>query len=176
VLDAFKKMRIRVEPEEAEAFLHLWTIVGHYMGVDARLLPRDVADGEALMERIRATQWQASPEGATLASALIGMMQKYLPGRAFDGLPIAMMRELAGDHCADLLSMPNAGWTRRIVHAAEEIEGWLGTSDHHSLVGKLLADASLRLMEGLVLAFREGKQTKFRMPPALLHQWSLAKD
>jgi hypothetical protein len=162
--------------DEAEAFLHLWKVVGHYMGVDPRLLPSDVADGEALMERIRATQWQASPEGAQLAAALIRMMQRYLPGRAFDGLPVSMMRELAGDHCADLLSMPPSGWTRRIVHAAEGIESWLGTGDRHSLVGRLLADASLRLMESLVLALREGKQTRFRIPEALVHKWSLRED
>jgi hypothetical protein len=135
VLDSMRRMRAGFSPDEAEAFLHLWKVVGHYMGVDPRLLPRNVADGEALMEHIRATQWQASPEGAQLAAALVGMMAKFLPGRTLDGLPIAMMRELAGDHCADLLGLPQAGWTRRIVHAAEEIEGWLGTGDDHSLVG-----------------------------------------
>jgi hypothetical protein len=173
VLDALVKMRVRYSREEGEAFLHAWKVVGHYMGVDARLIPRDLADGEALMEAIRATQWQASPEGATLAAALMRMMARYLPGRAFDGLPVAMMRELAGDHCADLLSLPAAGWTRRLVHAAEEIEGWLGTGDDHSLIGRLVADASHRLMEGLVGAFREGKQTRFRIPDALIHAWNL---
>jgi len=176
VLDALKKLRVGFSAEEGEAFLHAWKVTGHFMGVDARLLPRDVADGEALMEQIRATQWQASPEGAQLAAALTKMMSSFLPGRAFDGLPVAMMRELAGDHCADLLSLPSAGWTRRIVHAAEEIDGWLGHGDDHSLVGKLLADASHKLMEGLVGAFRAGKQTKFRIPSALVHAWSLRDD
>src|SRR5262249_15444600 len=68
VLDAFDKLRVRYAPDEAEAFLHLWKVVGHYMGIDERLLLRDRADGDALMERIRASQWQASPEGAKLAA------------------------------------------------------------------------------------------------------------
>ena len=144
------------------------------MGVDERLLPRDVTDGNALMESIRASQWQQSPEGETLAKALVSMMSRYLPGRAFDGLPVSMMRELAGDHCADLLGLPSAGWTRRIVHAAADIDGWLGHhADHNSIVARLLADASHKLMEGIVLAFREGKQTKFRIPDALVHAWNL---
>jgi hypothetical protein len=176
ILDAFDALRIDYTAEEGEAFLHAWTVVGHFMGVDERLLPRSVADGDALMERIRITQWQASPEGATLAKALVDMMQGHLPGRAFDGMPISMMRELAGDHCADLLGLPPAGWTSRIVHAAEEIAGWFGREDHDSLVAHLLADASHKLMEGIVLAFREGKQTRFRVPSALKHAWSLDKD
>ncbi len=176
VLDALRKLHVADSKEEREAFLHAWKVVGHFMGVDARLLPRDVADGEALMENIRATQWQASPEGAQLAAALVKMMQSFLPGRAFDGLPIAMMRELAGDHCADLLSLPPAGWTRRLVHAAEDVDKLLGKGDEHSLVGHLLAEASHKLLEGLVGAFRAGKQTKFRIPDALVHAWSLADD
>jgi len=176
ILDAFDTLRVPYTKEEGEAFLHVWVIVGHFLGVAPQLLPRDVADGEALMERIRATQWVKSPEGEQLAKALVAMMQKYLPGRGLDGLPVSMMRELAGDHCADLLGLPQAGWTRRIVHAAAEIDGWLGRGDDHSIVGRLLAEASHKLMEGIVLAFREGKQTKFRIPSSLIHAWSLDKD
>ena len=177
ILDSFDALRIDYTPEEGEAFLHAWKVVGHFMGLDERLLPRDVTDGNALMESIRASQWQQSPEGETLAKALVSMMSRYLPGRAFDGLPVSMMRELAGDHCADLLGLPSAGWTRRIVHAAADIDGWLGHhADHNSIVARLLADASHKLMEGIVLAFREGKQTKFRIPSALKHAWSIAKD
>jgi squalene cyclase len=173
VLDALKILRVTFSPDEAEAFLHLWTVVGHYMGVDARLLPRSVADGEALMEEIRKRQWQSSPEGATLVNALVAMMQRFLPGSAFDGLPVAMLRDMAGDHCADLLSLPRANWTRRIVHAAADIDAFFGSSDHHSILGKLLAEASEKLMEGLVAAFRDGKQTRFRIPDALVHGWGL---
>ncbi|MCU1283024.1 MAG: hypothetical protein JWM53_6570, partial [bacterium] len=173
ILDAFKTLRVSFTPDEGEAWVHTWTVIGHYMGIDARLLPRSVADGEALMEQIRQTEWQASPEGATLAAALVELMRSFLPGHALDGLPVAMMRDLAGDHCADLLSLPRAGWTRRIVDAAADIDGWLGTSDTHSIAGKLLAKASQQLMEGLVDAFRHGKQTRFRIPDALMHAWNL---
>jgi hypothetical protein len=173
ILDAFDSLRIPYTAEEGEAFLHTWAVVGHLLGVDARLIPKSVVDGNALMERIRATQWVASPEGNTLGKALIAFMQKYLPGRAFDGLPVSMMRELAGDHCADLLGLPPSGWTRRIVHAAAEIDDFFGRGADHSIVGRLLAEASHKLMEGIVLAFREGKQTKFRIPTALVHAWNL---
>jgi hypothetical protein len=172
ILDALRSLRVDFSPDEGEAFLHAWKVVGHIIGLDARLLPRDRGDGEALMEQIRRTQWQASPEGRQLAAALVAFMQKYLPGRAFNGLPITLMRDLAGDHCADLLSLPRADWTRRIVDTAGDIDAWLGL-DRHSLGARLMAEASHHLMKGLVDAFRDGKQTTFRIPGALVHAWNL---
>ena len=173
ILDAWKSLRITVTSDEREAFLHLWTVVGHLLGLEHRLLPHNVSDGEALMEQIRATEWQASPEGATLAAALVKMMQSFLPGHLFDGIAVTIMRDLAGDHCADLLSLPRADWTRRLVHLATSLDALLGRGDEHSVTEKLLAEASQKLMEGLVAAFRDGKQARFRIPSALVHSWNL---
>jgi hypothetical protein len=172
ILDALRTMRIEFSREEGEAYLHTWSVVGHFLGIDRRLIPRDVADGEALMEQIRSSQWVASREGATLAAALVKMMAAYLPGRLFDGLPVSLMRELAGDHCADLLGLPRADWTRKLVHAATELDELMGL-DHPALSNALLAKASHKLMEGIVLAIREGKQTRFRIPSTLIHAWNL---
>jgi hypothetical protein len=172
ILQALKTLRVPVSREEAEAYFHSWRVVGYLMGVHPTLLPRDVADGDALMEHIRTGQWRASSEGATLANALVKMMQDYLPGSAFNGLPITMMRDLAGDHCCDLLSLPRANWTTRIVHAAEDIDHWLGL-DRWSLSAKLMNEVSHLLMRGLVNTFRKGKQTNFRIPDALVHAWNL---
>jgi squalene cyclase len=172
ILDALRAMHIEFSREEGEAYLHAWSVVGHFLGIDRRLIPRDVADGEALMEQIRSSQWVASREGATLAAALVKMMAAYLPGRLFDGLPVSLMRELAGDHCADLLGLPRADWTRKLVHAATELDELMGL-DHPALSNALLAKASHKLMEGIVLAIREGKQTRFRIPSTLIHAWNL---
>jgi len=173
ILDAWKTLRIAVSTVEAEAFLHTWTVVGHLLGLEHRLLPNNVGDGEALMEQIRNTEWQASPEGATLATALVKMMQSFLPGHVFDGIAVTMMRDLAGDHCADLLSLPRADWTRRLVHLATDLDSLFGSGDDHSIAQKLLAEASQKLMEGLVGVFRDGKQARFRIPSALVHTWNL---
>jgi squalene cyclase len=172
ILDALKTLKVPVSRDEREAYVHHWKVVGHIMGVDRRLLPRDFADGEALMEQIRLAQWRGSDEGKALAAALVNFMQKYLPGAGLDGLPITLMRNLAGDHCCDLLSLPRADWTRRIVHATDDIDGWLGL-DRWSVTAKLMAEASHYIMRGLVDAFRAGKQTKFRIPDALVHAWNL---
>jgi squalene cyclase len=172
VLDALKALRIEFSREEGEAYVHAWNVVGHFLGIDRRLIPRDLADGEALMEQIRTSQWVASREGATLAAALVKMQQAFLPGHLFDGLPVSLMRELAGDHCADLLGLPRADWTRRLVHAATELDDVFG-GDHHRVSNALLYKASHALMKGLVLAFREGKQTRFRIPSTLIHAWNL---
>jgi hypothetical protein len=173
ILDALRTLRVGFSKAEGEAWLHTWTVVGHLLGIERRLMPTSVSDGEALMDQIRATQWAASPQGATLAAALVKMMQSFLPGRLFDGLPVSLMRDLAGDHCGDLLALPKADWTRKLVHAASDLDELVGAGDDHSVAGALLAKASHKLMEGLVSAFREGKQTRFRIPTTLIHAWNL---
>jgi hypothetical protein len=69
-----------------------------------------------------------------------------------------MIRHLAGDHCADLLGLPPGDWTRTLLDAELALEG----------LPHLLAHATHLLMEGIVLAEREGKQARFRIPPSML--------
>jgi squalene cyclase len=169
VLDALTRLHVPFSNEEGEAFIHHWKVVGHVMGIDRRLLPRDRHDGDRLMEQIRSSQWSHSPQGVALAAALVKMQQRFLPTSLLDDVPIAVMRDLAGDHCADLLSLPRANWTRHIVDFAMRFDGLPGIP-----VGeKLRAEVSHYLLEGLVNAFREGKQVKFRIPNALVHAWNL---
>jgi hypothetical protein len=115
------------------------------------------------MERIRARQWASSPDGHVLTRALVEMMQGYFP-KLLGGVPDALIRQLAGDGCADLLGLKPRDWTVALVEAGERLEGLLDPELHGS---RLFARATHRLMEGIVLVQREGKQAQFRIPPSL---------
>lgn len=166
-LDALPRLGVDVTREEAEAWMHTWNVVGHLLGIQPRLLPRDRAEGEALMDAIRDRQWAASEDGRVLVAPLLELMQSYLPGRAFDGVPAALVRHLAGDHCADLLGLPATDWPRTLLDVALELGGALAHVDPTHGRSRLLAHATHLFMEGIVLAEREGKQARFRIPPAL---------
>jgi hypothetical protein len=120
------------------------------------------------MEAIRERQWAPSDDGVALTRDLLGMMQSYFPGRAFDGLPGALIRYLAGDHCADLLGVASADHTRLIVEASAVIAPKLAGLEGDEALAVLLQHAAHMLMEGIVLASREGKNAKFRIPKSLL--------
>src|SRR6185436_16758318 len=62
VLDSVDRLDVPASAEEREAWLHLWKVIGALLGIRSELLPRDVADGDALMESIRRRQWVRSPQ------------------------------------------------------------------------------------------------------------------
>ena len=119
------------------------------------------------MDAIRDRQWGASSDGRTLVVPLLQMMQDYIPGVAFDGLPVAVIRHLAGEQCADLLGLPQADWTRVLLDAALELGAVLEGLDRGQRHYKLLSYVTHKLMQGIVLAEREGKQARFRIPTSL---------
>lgn len=167
-LEALRTLGIPYSVEEANAWLHTWKVVGTLLGIEEQLLPRDILDGQELMEAIRDRQWANAPEGKTLIQPLVQMMQDYFPGPILDGIPNSLIRLLAGDVCADYLGLPPADWTMHLVKGGTELDEWIpqwvgaGTPSE-----RLFAWVSHQFMEGVVAVEREGKQAKFRIPTAL---------
>lgn len=165
-LDALRLTGVPYSPEEANAWLHLWKVIGHVLGIHDELLPTDLIDAQELMEAIRDRQWRPSEDGRVLTNALVGMMQAYFPA-PLDGLPIALIRALTGEHCGDLLGLPKSDWTRTLVDTATLVDRFIPRADPRDPLARMLAWASHELMVGLVTVQREGKQARFRIPKAL---------
>ncbi|MFT3713227.1 MAG: oxygenase MpaB family protein [Archangium sp.] len=164
-LDGLRLLGVPYSAEEGAAWLHAWKVVGHFMGVRPEFLPKDLIDAQELMEAIRDRQWAPSEDGKILTQSLVGMMQSYFPGDALDGFPNALIRTLAGDHCADLLGLPQADWTRSVIDAGTVIDQYIPRGN--SQLEKWVAWASHQFMEGVVKQQREGKNARFRIPDAL---------
>ena len=166
-LDGLRLLEIPYSAEEGDAWLHTWKVIGHLLGLRDELLPTDLIDAEELMEAIRDRQWRPSEDGRALTRPLVEMMQSYFPGDAFDGFPVALIRALSGDHCADLLGLPPADWTRRVLDTATVIDEWIPRGDPRSPNARLFAWATHTFMKAVVLAEREGKNARFRIPKSL---------
>jgi hypothetical protein len=166
-LEAIDKLGVEHTAAEAECWLHYWKVVGHILGVHPDLLPKDVPDGQLLMDAIRDRQWAPSPSGRALIKPLVGMMESYFVGKTFDGVPTALIRFLAGDHCADLLGLPDADWTRVLVEGAATIGHLIDDDDPNDPASRIFAQLSHGFMEAVVLEQREGKQAGFRLPRSL---------
>ena len=165
-LEALRLLGVPFTAEEGDAWLHAWKVVGYFLGLKPELLPVDLIDAQELMEAIRDRQWRANEDGTVLAKSVVGMMQDYFPGDAFDGFPIALVRTLAGDHCADLLGLPpqtGRAWSSTLV--PRSTSGFRAAPDSPST--RMVAWASHLFMEGMVLAERAGKSAKFRIPKSL---------
>jgi hypothetical protein len=108
-LDVFEKLGRAVSASEEQAWLHVWNVVGHLLGVQDQLLPRSRSDGEAFLEAFRRRHWAASSEGKELTKMLVEIMQDYYPP-LLACIPGALIRHFAGTRCADLLDLPRTDW------------------------------------------------------------------
>ena len=173
VTDALRALGFEVRDDEAEAWFHLWRVTGVLLGIEERHLPADRADGARLMDTLRARFWGPSPEGAALAKATLAVMEQTLPGRQFAGLPVALVRHLAGDRCADLLELPRASWTRHLIAGGAFI---LDTPAARTLARSALAataqQASFALMRALGELNTGEHPVTFHVPSELRRQWA----
>ncbi|MBK7857342.1 MAG: DUF2236 domain-containing protein [Archangiaceae bacterium] len=167
VLDALEKFGVDCTADEAECWLHYWKVVGHLLGIEADLMPENVADAQLLMEAIRDRQWKSSSAGKALIKPLVEMMESYFAGKAFDGAPTALVRFLAGDHCADILGLADADWTSALIDGAALVGHVLRDDDPDDAASRIFARLTHQMMEGIVKLERKGKQAQFRLPKSL---------
>ena len=174
LLDAIKTCGITVSADDEDAFLHLWKVVGHFLGVDPALVPVDVVDGRALMQAIRDDQWTSSDQGELLTADLMEAMEEYLPGEVLDDLPEALIRFFTPAPAPTLLKVGGAPILELILQAGAVFDDILNIGDGHQDPIELLVQRLARdLMIGIVDVQRQGKQTGFRIPQSLIHEWDL---
>lgn len=70
VIDGLRRLGIRIDEAEAEAYYQLWRYVGHLMGVDHDLLPARLTDAWKLWRLIEASQGPPDADTRRLVTAL----------------------------------------------------------------------------------------------------------
>lgn len=155
-----------VTPEEAEAYLHAWKVVGHLIGVDESLMPSNMAEANILANTIFDRQEQASKAGTELTGALLSFMKSQLPGRWLDTFPATLVRQSIDADVADLLGVPRSNWTIALFKLELLFFRTLGRFNQrqHS---RLLHWLSYQMVQELVTLERGGDRDLFRIPPTL---------
>jgi hypothetical protein len=123
VLEALKKMGAQVTQGDRDAYVHLWLVVGHFLGVNYELLfpngsgataglaPLDYEELRILTYRIYRRNSGFSVDGCRLEDALLEMQRASM--RVLKALPVASVRAFLGDDIADGLGVPH---TKRMRH------------------------------------------------------------
>jgi hypothetical protein len=98
-LAAMRKLRLGLPAADEAAYLHLWNVVGHLLGIDARLMVHSMADAQRLFDTMQA-RGRAQPRSPDprpqLANALMGAMAAVIPWRLARPMPTLMTRWLCG--------------------------------------------------------------------------------
>jgi hypothetical protein len=177
VADPMRRLGVRLSDEDVDAYLHLWNVVGHLLGIRDEMLVRDAADAAALVDAIRRRQFKASPQGQELTDHLLDLLDQMTPGHRFDITIPPLVRHLIGDETADLLDVPKSKFGRlaRIVdwffvHILGPIEGEL---PHSRLVSRLAPVLGREMLETLFTLQRGGERAPFDIPDHLARRWEI---
>lgn len=102
-LRSMRRLGVPADPNDEAAYLYLWNVMGHFLGVDRRLMVEDVKSGERLFAQIQARgrkRWaQTAPQQdprPALGQALMRAMESLLGSGLIRHFPVLMTRYLCG--------------------------------------------------------------------------------
>jgi hypothetical protein len=181
VADPIRRLGVRISAQDVDAYLHLWNVIGHLLGVRDELLVRDVADAAALVDSIGRRQFVASFEGQELTHALLDLLDELTPLHRFDDTIPPLVRHLIGEQTADLLAVPKSdvaddlGRLTRIanwffVHVLGRIERDL---PRYRVMSELARPFGRELLDSLFRFERGGVRAPFDIPDHLARSWDL---
>jgi hypothetical protein len=172
VVDGMRRLGISVTEAEAEDYYYVWRVTGAMLGIPAEALPETLAEARALNTTLVETSYGPSPEGIQLTAHLLDLYEKLFPGKVFDGLVAALVRQVVDERVADWMQVPHSrGWQRvarigtRVLGALERAE------DDNRLATKILDKAGGLLLGGSVRTLTDGQSTTLSIPADLRERW-----
>ncbi|HEX2441543.1 MAG TPA: oxygenase MpaB family protein [Methylomirabilota bacterium] len=181
MLRSWRHLGITITPEEAEAYLHCWNVVGHVLGIREELMAHDVADAERLFEAIKRKRAADTPDGRALTTAVLGVTESFAgPSRILlQPIPRILMHGLLAPPTCTMLGVAALGvWATtyqpflRLVARTTN----MSASDVFRdlpVTAQLSALISQRLLDELVRLPRGGQRTAFHMPEKLAKRWGV---
>jgi ER-bound oxygenase mpaB/B'/Rubber oxygenase, catalytic domain len=181
-VEPMRRLGVVVSDEDAEAYLHLWNVIAHLLGLDDDLRVGGIDDANELIETIRRRQFRASPEGREMTAALMELLDEMTPGHDFDKSIPPLIRHLAGDKIADMLGVPPSSFTDDLGRLTL-VANWFWVrivgrnfrnSPRYQLVSELVRPFGRELMRGLFTLQRGGQRAPFDIPDHLARKWELS--
>lgn len=174
-IQGLEKSNVGISREEKEAFLHLWKVIGHLLGIVDDLLPTDWDDALDLFDQWKRRNHKESEAGRILGGALVDFMTEYVPGRLFDGVVTGWTRLWSGDEVADMIGVPPYDWTLILLRGTTFVWGIEDYfEDRVPPLRWLTRFWARRLLRGLMRVGRGGKRPDFAIPAHLHGQWGLS--
>ncbi len=110
ILQGLEKAKIKISPEDKDAYFHLWAVVGYLLGIEADLIPLDMHEGLEFMGEWKRLYYAESRAGQKLAAELVNSAHSYMQDRVLKDLLVCWLRFNLGHSTADLLHIPPYNW------------------------------------------------------------------
>jgi hypothetical protein len=173
VFEVFDRTGVVYSDEDADAYLHTWSLIGWLLGIRPDLLPLTRAQTSVLMPIVRRRQFGPSEAGRALTAALLAQGTQLTPP-GLRGMPATTLRYYVGDTTADLLGVPAADWTRVLFHPLADLTRRLSVEHlHHRLLQAVSQKVGFGMLALAVRAERYGGRPAFQVPTSLARRWNL---
>lgn len=174
ILDGLRRQKIRLSPEDEQAYLDTWLSIGELMGIEPALLPGTVAESAALTAIIERRQVAPSPAGTEMMAALLDMMANNVP-REFRTVPSSLLREFLPPDVATFLGVPNHVFELELVSLVERLIHPLEMfADREAQRHGVIRAFSVHLLRAMTTLDLDGQRARFALPDSLQEAWHLA--
>ncbi|MEQ9362964.1 MAG: oxygenase MpaB family protein, partial [Leptospirales bacterium] len=173
MLEGMTRFDIDFTAEEAEAYVHVWNVVGYLMGIDERLLQASPAAAAEQFHAIKTRIQAPCDESRALTKALLDFLHEMIPGEALDGFADTLMRHTIGEAMANHLAIPECDWTDCFIPILKRLGCWTDQAgDASRTVSKGLELLQTKLIEGLMGYYSE-EVVRVNVPASLQAEWGL---
>lgn len=168
VIEGMRRIGVSVTETEAEDYYHVWRVAGAVLGIRPDAMPETLRQAEELSASMVRASYAPSEEGIELTRNLIELYEKFVPGRAFDGVVAAMVRQVVDEEVADWLEVPRSqGWTRAVRTGTRIMRAFERGEDRSRVARAVLDKAGDLLLGASVRTLTDGGPTTLTVPDCL---------
>jgi hypothetical protein len=175
VIDGMRRIGISVTEKEAEDYYYVWRVTGALLGIPVEAMPETLAEAQQLNASLVEASYAPSAEGVELTRNLLDLYEKMVPGKMFDGVVAAMVRQTIDPQVADWMDVPHSrGWTRAVRTGTRLMRVLERAEDRSKVATTVLDKAGSLLLGGSVRTLTNGQSTALNIPAGLKEKWLAA--
>jgi len=173
VVEGMRRIGISVTEEEAADYYYVWRVAGAMLGIPVEALPESLDDARELSATMVEASYGPSPEGQVLTRHLLDLYERLFPGKVFDGVVAAMVRQVVDPEVADWMQVPNSrGWAGAVRLGTRLVRALERSEDNSALATAILDRAGALLLGGSVRNLTDGQSTTLSIPTDLQERWT----
>ncbi len=178
VLEGFETLAIQLNPDEKEAYIHCWRVVGHIVGLDQDLIPDNYADALKLGHTVLKDQTKESEHSQVLMKALLDFTDSLSKPFFSKKTNVLMMRMMMGEELSNLLAVPEvsemaAKKLQSRIRFVARMATWFDRSILLAWGMQLVAQFMLQLSINILT---KSSIINFYLPRSLTKDWNTKKN
>ncbi|CAN5561137.1 hypothetical protein BH10BAC6_BH10BAC6_16780 [soil metagenome] len=167
-----RTLGVYIPPEDEEAIITHWRVIGYFLGISDHILPTSMAHAADLWHDIDVRQFRASEDGKLLTSALTVFLEDVLFDKRLRGMPNHLMNQLMDTRMLDMLGVPlHKDVSKHEWTGLERFLTWLcNLFLHMGPIGRTIVGfLSKMVMTSLVEVWNGKKQVRILLETELKH-------